>query len=316
MPVDLRISLKKLEVLTRVVELGGVTRAAEDLYVAQPVVTAHIRSLERRLGTPLFYREGRHLQLTPAGRAVHQWAEEVLLRTRECDRVLGELSNGSGGAACIGASLSVGSYLLPAAFAEFQSDNPHTRLQLAIKRSSEVMSEVRAGGLDFGVVVLDGAEVANLSTEKLGQDELVLVAAGICPGHDSPNAEADPPASLQFVDSAEGFLEVTSIGDRLLGYGVTTTVALRTGHPEAAKLAVRQGTGVALLSRSAVRAELAGGDLRELRIVDLPVLLPICLVYRVDWEPSALHERLIDRIRLAVDAARLDSAAPLALLAG
>src|SRR6266487_757938 len=99
MPVslDLRISLHKLDVLSRVVQLGGVSRAAEDLFVAQPVVTSHIRSLERRLDVVLFYREGRQFHLTDAGQIVHAWAQDVLTRTRELERDLGALSDGSTG---------------------------------------------------------------------------------------------------------------------------------------------------------------------------------------------------------------------------
>jgi len=54
MAIDQRITLHKLEVFELVVELGGVSRAVDRLFVAQPVVTAHIRSLEQRLGTDLF----------------------------------------------------------------------------------------------------------------------------------------------------------------------------------------------------------------------------------------------------------------------
>ena len=80
--MDTRVTLTKLEVFSLVVELGGVSRAAEHLYVSQPVVSAHVRSLEERVGARLFYREGHHLVLTEAGRAVHGWATSAPARTR------------------------------------------------------------------------------------------------------------------------------------------------------------------------------------------------------------------------------------------
>jgi DNA-binding transcriptional LysR family regulator len=109
MALDSRVTLHKLEVFSLVVELGGVSRAAEQLFVSQPVVSAHIRSLEQRVGARLFYREGRHLRLTEAGRAVHGWANDVLTHTRELSRHLDGLSDGTQGSVVVGASMSVGS---------------------------------------------------------------------------------------------------------------------------------------------------------------------------------------------------------------
>src|ERR1700760_5005074 len=83
---DNRITFQKLEILCLVVDLGGVTRAAEHLWVAQPVVTAHIRSLQERLGVTLFHREGRRTILTDAGQQVYQWAQDVLSRTEQMQR--------------------------------------------------------------------------------------------------------------------------------------------------------------------------------------------------------------------------------------
>ena len=60
--LDQRISLQKLEIFCLVVDLGGVGRAAEHLFVAQPVVSAHLRTLQERLGAELLYRDGRRLR--------------------------------------------------------------------------------------------------------------------------------------------------------------------------------------------------------------------------------------------------------------
>ena len=104
--LDTRITLYKLEVFDLVVELGSVSRAADQLFVSQPVVTAHIRSLEQRIGGRLFYRKGRQLVLTEAGRAVHAWARDVLTHTHELSRHLDGLSDGSRGSVVLGASMS------------------------------------------------------------------------------------------------------------------------------------------------------------------------------------------------------------------
>ena len=179
MALDLRISLHKLDVFSRVVQLGGVGRAAEDLFVAQPVVSAHLRSLESRLGSAeLFYREGRQLRLTEAGRAVHDWAEDVLTRTRELERHLAGLSDGSTGSVAMGASMSVGSYVLPRVLANFRARHPGATLRLGIASTERAIEDTRAGVLDFAVVVTEPTlELPGMEIEQIGSDQIVLVAA-------------------------------------------------------------------------------------------------------------------------------------------
>src|SRR5919109_5628135 len=178
MAIDRRITLHKLEVFELVVELGGVSRAADRLYVAQPVVTAHIRSLEERLGTDLFYREGGRMHLTEGGRAVHAWAADLLRRTRELSRHLEGLSDGTQGSVVLAASMSIGSYSLPPLLSRFRRERPLVDIVLNILDSEHAMADTEAGENDFAVVIAETDPVSqSLRAEMLGEDELVVVAA-------------------------------------------------------------------------------------------------------------------------------------------
>ena len=152
MAVDPRITLQKLEVFCLVVELGGVSRAAEHLFVTQPVVTAHVRSLEQRLGTRLFRREGRQMHLTEAGRAAHEWAVELLTHTREFSRRLDGLADGTRGTVVVAASMSVGSYLMPPVVSRFHEERPLVELELNVSDSRQALQEAELGRCDFAVV--------------------------------------------------------------------------------------------------------------------------------------------------------------------
>ena len=248
MAVDRRISLKKLEILDLVVQLGGVGRAAEHLFVAQPVVTAHIRSLEERLGAKLFYREGRQLHLTEAGRAVHEWADEVLTRTRELERHLDGLSGGKQGTVVLAASMSVGSYRLPDVLTAFGAAHPQARLRMSVSDTEHAVEDTRAGAVDFAVVVSDTLrDMPGMEAEHVGDDEIVLVTA---PGGE-PAGDAIPArglSALRFVDAPEGIVRRTFVDRQLRRLGVPEReVVLEFGHPEAMKRAVRAGQGAAML---------------------------------------------------------------------
>lgn len=298
MAMDLRVSFQKVEILTLIVQLGGVGRAAEHLMIAQPVVSAHLRTLESRLGAQLFYREGRQLHLTEAGVVAYEWAEDLLMRLREFERDLDGLLGGSKGQIAFGSSMSLGSYRMPAILADFRARFPGVDARLSIAESEHVIQEARKGALDFGVVATDpDIDIPGMIVEQLGEDEIVLVTA---PGDLPGMISLDEFKALSFVEPVSevrrGFID-----RQLHRLGVVDRkVVLELGHPEAMKRAVRAGIGSALLFRSAVSVELAANRLQEVRIEGVELVAPITLVYSRRKSISKIHSDLIDAIRTAV----------------
>jgi DNA-binding transcriptional LysR family regulator len=301
--IDSRISLRKLEVLSLVVQLGGFGRAAEQLYVAQPVVTAHIRSLEERLGVKLFYREGRQMHLTEAGRAVHAWAEDLLTRTRELERHLGGLSDGKRGTVSLGASMSVGSYRLPTVLTRFRTANPAAVVRLSISDTEHAVEDTRTGTLDFSVVVSDGEfDMPGMVVEPAGSDEIVFVTAPDGAPANDP-ISTDELAELPFIEAPVGIVRRALVDRQLRRHGIKErNVVLEFGHPEAMKRAARDGHGVSMLFRSAVLEELEAGLLREFHVDGVDMVIPIYVVYRKGKTFSPLHRELIDQIKGALSA--------------
>lgn len=299
MDLDLRITLQKLDVLSKVMSQGGMGRAAEALLISQPVVSSHMRSLGERLGVDLFYREGRDLRLTEAGSAVHQWAEDVLTRTRELDRHLSGLSDGRRGVVHLGSSNTIGSYVLPPLLADLRGRHPQVEVVLAVSDTERAVEDTRAGVLDFAVAVTSPQiQYPGLDVRPLGQDEMVLVAA--------PGFTAEGPLSLDglrdlpFIEP-EGVTRRTYVEDRLRALGVVDrTVAMRLGHPEAMKRATRAHMGVALLFRSAVAEELDLGTLVEVEVTGLSITAPISLLSRRGKVLSSLHLELVEMIEAAL----------------
>lgn len=303
--MDLRISLQKLDVLDQVVRRKGVGKAAEVLFVAQPVVTAHIRSLEQRLGVKLFYRDGRQLNLTEHGRAIHAWAEDVLTRTRELDRYLSGLADGQRGTAVFGASMSVGSYLLPKTLTRFRAAHPEAEVTLSISDTEHIIEDTRLGLLDFAFVVSSpDLKMTGMVATAIAADEIVLVTL--------PDGEPEKDVisledikSLPFVDAPDGIIRRTFIDSKLRELGVSDrTVVIAMGHPEAMKAAVLDGAGVCLLFRSAVSMELDERKLRQVIIEGASMELPIYLVHRKGKSFSPLQQRIIDEVRRSLGTAQ------------
>lgn len=298
MPFDSRIALNKLEIFCRVVELESVSRAARELYVSQPVVTAHVRSLQDRLGVRLLYRDGHRMRTTEAGEVVYDWARDVLLRSYEMARQVEGLGDGSQGAAAVAASMTVGSYLLPPVLSRFCSQRPGAHVTLSIFDPEHAVSEVEAGGSDVAVLIAEEEILTgNLRYEQLAEEPFVLVAA---PGNDPPDTiPAKRLAELPFVAAPHDLVRERLVERQLEAGGITHgPIVMELGHAEAMKRAVREGIGVAFLLRTSVAEELESGKLREIRVRNLPRLVaPVYLAYREGRSFSPLQRALLAAIR-------------------
>jgi DNA-binding transcriptional LysR family regulator len=297
MALDSRITLHKLEVFEHVVELGGVSRAAEQLRVAQPVVSAHIRSLEERLGAQLFYREGRRMHLTEAGQAVHVWASDVLRRTRELERHLENLSGGSQGTVVLGASMALGCYVLPPLLTEFRNRRPSVDICLNIIDTEHALSATRAGDNDFAVVVSETDPASDqLAAELIGVEGLEFVCA---PDSAIPGVLTVAELSeLPFVEAPHGLIRRSFVENEMHRIGLfDRKIAIELGHAEAMKAATRAGLGIGVLSSTSVAGELARGELRRIEVAGVELEAPVYLVHRKDKLFIPVQQDLMAMIR-------------------
>jgi DNA-binding transcriptional LysR family regulator len=291
------ISLHKIKVFCHVVRQKSITRAAEELHIAQPAVTAHVRSLERKLGTRLVVRQGRNIQISEAGRAFYVWANDMLAQYRDTERRIRGYSNGERGSAVISASMSVGSYVLPRILGRYSQANPHAQIRLTISHPSPASQKVHEGECDFAVLHLN-SELAreDLNIEHLGCEELIIVASSD-DARIGTSTNIDELTRIPFVASPiEQIRELEDIA--LRGLGITNRkIAIELGHPEAMKQAIRDRLGVGVLFRSAVEEHLADGRLRAVGLKGACMLVPIVLVHSPSKVFSPLQERLIAHIR-------------------
>jgi DNA-binding transcriptional LysR family regulator len=292
--VDDRISLHKLTVFETVVEFASVSRAAERLFVAQPVVTAHIRTLEEQVGVELFVRGKRRMELTEAGRTMHRWATDVLRRSHELSRELAGLADGTEGTIVISTSMSLGCYDLPPLLARFRMDRPGVTVKVEIQDSARAVAAVDHGDSDFAVIMTATSPSADgLDAERIGFCEMILVAAPDCDL--PPSIAAAELATLAFVEGPS-----RAIVDRQLArQGIhERNIMIELGHPEAVKAVVGSGLGVALLPLSSVQVELERGDLRRIEIDETQVGLPIFIAHRGDKQLPQAQQDLADAIRV------------------
>lgn len=291
-------TLHKLELFCLVCRLQSVTRAAEKIGVAQPVVSAHLRFLEEKLGVCLFSRQGRRVALTEAGERALGWATEIVTRTREFERELSTPSSELAGMAVIAASMTVASYSLPPTLTSFSRQFPSAKVAVTISNPHGVADAVRTGACDFGVTILDPRhDIDGLIAERLWEEQLILIAAPDYP-HIGKTASAADLARAPFVSAPRNQVRRELEEDALRAYGILReNIMLEFGHPEAIKHAVRCHAGVAFAMETSVTHEIESGQLRHVLTprVNLPV--PTFLLHRREKHFSRLQKLLMDFLR-------------------
>lgn len=261
------MELLDLRVFKAVVEAGGVTRAAERLNRVQSNVTARVQALERDLGAELFFREGRRLRLSPAGRVLLDYADRILdLSERARDAVR---EGGPRGRLRIGAMESTAAVRLPAPLAELHERYPEVALELDTGPPRDLVARVIEGGLDAALVA-EPVSDDRLDTLAVFEEELVVVAGARHPPIASPR-DARPRTALAF---HPGCPHRRRLEDWFARDGVPIERVVEVASYHAILGCAVAGMGVALMPRSvldayAERARLSvhplGGEFRVAR---------------------------------------------------
>lgn len=260
------MTFRQIEVFLAVARAKSFSRASERIRSSQPTLSEHVGELERELGKKLFFRHGREVALTEAGRVFEEYAARVVAAVEGARQAIAELDGLRHGSLLIGASTTPGLYVLPGIVAAFQKRYPGIDLKLRIANSQVIEQQVKERELDLGVV---GGHAVGAGEECLAAgllDELVVV---VPPGHAWANRRHIEPGQLtdQPLLMREEGSATRRVAERALQQaGVKFRTVMELDHTEAIKQAVMAGLGVALVSTYAVRGELETGRLRAVRL--------------------------------------------------
>src|SRR5579864_9438508 len=152
------------------------SRAAEELSISQPGVTFHIKALEREYGADLFERVGKRLYLTDAGRTLAAYSQRMALLEEEARVAMEELKGLQSGLLVIGASATIGIYLVPEVVGEFRKRHPGIKVSLRVGNKRYTIERLLRNELDFGLVA-GPVDHPALLTEPYVDDELVVIAS-------------------------------------------------------------------------------------------------------------------------------------------
>jgi len=290
------LTLHQLRTFRAVAEQLSFSAAAHELSISQPSVSYQVKELEAVLGLPLIDRLGKRVRLTEAGEVLYEYARRTLTLLDEVALVMEQMRGIERGTLRVGASATVGIYVIPLALGAYKKVHPNLALSLEIGSREMLQERLKRGVLDLAVLSLPIAD-PNLESTPFMDDELVLVVPA---GH--PLAGR---AGLTLRDfTGESFLmREPGSGTRLAvemaarRAGVSLQVGMELGSNGAIKHAVEAGLGVAVLSSHAIELERKGGGLVVVDIDGFPILRPWSIVHLRRRQLPAAVAQFIEFLR-------------------
>ena len=280
------MTLRHLKMFVAVCETGSVTRAADQLYIAQPTVSHAISELEKYYNVRLFDRINQRLMLTDTGKELLVTAKEILSGFESFERLAS--FGGQSPRVRIGASLTLGQTVVPPFLKRLGAEHPEIEAQLVIKTSASIQAEIENGNLDFAIVE---GEVSSpyLRAELFKRDRLVAVAntEDAIPDQLSAEALSHYPLLLRDHGSASrAFL------DKLFSAkGIHVAPRMESVNDQALIAAVYASLGIAFLPESFVGGHIARGKFKELRILGLDSTRNNYLIMHKNRRLNAFQEK-------------------------
>jgi DNA-binding transcriptional LysR family regulator len=293
------LNLNHLRVFRAVCETNSITAAARSLRISQPAASKQLAELQQALGVSLVERESRGVRLTAAGEVLGRHARRLFQEERAAEAAVRALLGLELGHLAVGASTTIGNYIVPALFGALHTAHPGVTLQLEIGNAASIQEQLLEGKLDLG---LSEGRIASeaLRVEVFAHDEMVLIVAPDHPLSRSTSGPTISPERLRELplivrEHGSGTREV--VEDALAQRGISLTPAMSLGSTEAIKNAVAEGVGVAFVSHLTVALELSSGRLRSLSLQDASIRRDLRLLTLEGKQPSPIAREFLRLLR-------------------
>lgn len=279
----LPFTLQQLRILKAVATEKNFTKAAEILYLSQPSLSKQIKTLEKNLDIPLINRENNKISLTENGKVFLQYAERILALCEESCRALIDLKNGDRGNLTVGASQTIGTYLMPRVLALFAQNYPQIDLKVQVNSTRLIANNVFNREIDIAVV---GGEIPdelkkNLTIKHFVEDELSLIISKSHPFAKKKKINKENLYYLNFITLNSNSTIRKFIDNILIQNGIETKqlkIVMQFNSIEGIKTAVSLGLGAAFVSSSAIEKEMELKTIEILKIENIRITRTLSII--------------------------------------
>ena len=285
--------LRQFKVFLVAAERESFTQAAKELYLTQPAVSFQIQALEDFFGAKLFKRTGRKVELTDAGDTLLPYAKKIIDAMDESKKAIEQVGAAKTGKLVVGASTTIGIYILPPLIAIYRSKYPQTIISIRVENTEGIEEALLSKDIDFGLI--EGfVKSSYVKREKFRDDELVLIVPAHHPWPDIIELSdlMIEPLILREEGSGTRMVLEGALMEKSLSVS-DLNINMVLGNTEAIKHAVAAGLGVSFVSKCTIGKELALGLLRIVKVRGLNVMRELFIIRRENEDLSPYAERIL-----------------------
>lgn len=280
-----------LKTFITLVEVNNFTKASEILHISQPSVSLHIKNLEQEFQTTLFIRSPKSVQITPTGEILYKRAKQMLAIAEAAKEDILTYHHEIQGTLVIGASFTIGEYILPPIIASLQQQFPKLELQVIIGNTKEIIQYTKLLQVDIGLI--EGqAQDHELIIHPFMQDELFFVSASNHPLAKVPTITVADLQQQNWVAREDGSGTRYYLDHLFRANGLQVRSLLTISSNQGVKESVIQGLGLSLLSASVIERELKNNDIKILPLEDQHFTRTFSYLY----SPTMKNKRNVDTL--------------------
>lgn len=286
----------QLEVFKTVVDKKSFSGAAQVLFISQPAVSMHIRSLEEHFKTKLFDRTSQQITITETGRILYKYVDKILTLIDQVEKEIANYTGNVQGPLAVGASFTIGEYVVPKILGYFNKNHPQVKTTLQVTNTEQIVNLVSRQELDLGLVE-HGVDNPELIASSIMQDELIVAISPEHPFVTKKVLTIPELINMRLVLRERGSGTRKIAEERLELAGVDLSglnVVMELGSTEAVKEAVEAGFGSTIVSNWAVKKEIKLGTLVPLRVKDVPLFREFYLIHHKDKFKTPVVDEFID----------------------
>ncbi|MGG1675277.1 LysR family transcriptional regulator [Neobacillus sp. NRS-1170] len=255
----------ELKTFVTLAEVKNFTKTAELLLMSQPSVSLHIKNLEKEFQTKLFLRSPKFLQITPTGEILYDRAKQMITIYEQTKQDILEHHDSIKGELKIGASFTIGEYILPSLLIDIQNDYPELELQVIIGNTEEIVQSVRLYQVDIGLIEGQTNE-KEVSVHSFMQDMLFIIASN---NHELVKKKEVTMEDLQnqaWVSRELGSGTREYLNHVIRSNGLKVKSLLSISSSQGIKETLINGKGLSLLSHSVIERDVQQGLLSIIKV--------------------------------------------------
>ncbi len=253
---------RQLVTFLSVARHGNITRAAEEVHLAQSSVSDQIQALEHEVGATLFDRTRQGIRLTRAGRALLPYAEEIVALEQEARAAIDQAAEMQAGTLTIGTLETIAATKLASWLPAFSASHPGVAVKVVVGSSGELVRQLEDGKLDVALTIDRGNRDPRFLARKVASEPMVLV--GACDHRPVPGDLAML-AREPFIATENGCVYRHLFDSAFIASGHEPPAPkVEAGSIGAITRMVASGMGLAFVPRLAVADALARGQITEL----------------------------------------------------